>query len=89
MQGANTLLKVELQVILSSILVCMEAPPLGLSLSSHLSGYLHEAKLGSKHACIYEINRINCTCPSTLTKVSNSVFVFLFSYSIVIKEECL
>ena len=89
MQGANTLLKVELQVILSSIFFCMEAPPLGLSLSSHLSGYLHEAKLGSKHACIYEINRINCPCPSTLTKVSNSVFVFLFSYSIVIKEEWL
>ena len=89
MQGANTLLKVELQVIISSILFCMETPPLGLSLSSHLSGYLHDARLGSKHACIYEINRINCTCPSALPKFSNSVFVFLFSYNIVVKDEWL
>ena len=87
--NVNTHLKVELQVILSSILFCMEATPLGLSLSSHLSGYLHEAKLGSKHACMYEINRINCTCPSALPKLLNSVFVLLFSYSIVSKVEWL
>ena len=87
--NVNTHLKVELQVVLSSILFCMEAPPFGLSLSSHLSGYLHEPKLGSNDGCIYEINRINCTCPSSLPKVSNSVFVLLFSYSIVSKVECL
>lgn len=62
---------------------------LELSLSSHLSGYFHKPKLGSNDACIYEINRINCTCPSSLPKVSNLVFVLLFSYSIVGKVEWL